>query len=91
MFEGSYPTEKELRRHVLGQGVKILHSLIEHYQSGNIENEEVNHMFMGLMTLVCEGRVKGCFDENGAVKWALSEQKEENYDNVIPFPLTRRE
>ena len=91
IFEGHIPTQKELRQNVLGQGVKILHSLMEHYQSGNIENYETNQMFMGLMTLVCEGRVKGVFDDDGRIKWALSAQKEKNHDNVIPFPLTRRE
>ena len=83
-----YPTEKELRRNVLGQGVKILHSLMEHYSSGNIENESTNDVFMGLMTLVCEGRVKGDFVD-GRVHWKLAEQKEKNCDNIIPFPLTK--
>ena len=89
IFEPYVPTQKELRKNVLGQGVKILHALIEHYESGNIENDSVNEVFMGLMTLVCEGRVKGSYTENGKVKWTLSEQSEKREDNVIPFPLSR--
>ena len=87
-----YLSEKQIRRNVLGQGVKILHALIEHYESGNIENDNVNGIFMGLMALVCEGTVKGSYSDDGRVVWTLTEKTERKpaEENVIPFPLTKR-
>ena len=87
-----YLSEKQVKKNVLGQGVKILHSLIEHYESGNIEDDRVNGVFMGLLALVCEGAVKGSYSDDGRVVWTLAEKIEEKADegNIIPFPLTKR-
>ena len=90
MYDIQAPTEKELRRNVLGQGVKILHALISHYSSGAIEVPEHNDIFMGLMVLACEGKIKGEHTEDGEIKWVMTEDKERNYDNLVPFPLTKR-
>lgn len=85
------PTQKELRQNVLGQGVKILHALMEHYASGDIERDSANDIFMGMIQLVCEGRVKGEFGDNGKILWSIIEPSDGIYpkDNLIPFPLDR--
>tara|TARA_B100000214_G_scaffold298982_1_gene229079 strand:- start:1585 stop:1863 length:279 start_codon:yes stop_codon:yes gene_type:complete len=89
MYDIEVPTEKELRRNVLGQGVKILHALMRHYSSGSIEVPEHNDVFMGLMVLLCEGKIKGEYTDDGEVRWVMTEKKEANYGNVIRFPLTK--
>jgi len=89
MYDIQAPTEKQLRRNVLGQGVKILHALMSHYSSGAIEVPERNDVFMGLMMLACEGKIKGEYTDDGEVRWTMAENTERNYDNVIPFPLTK--
>jgi hypothetical protein len=88
-IDSNTPTEKELRRNVLGQGVKILHALMDHYRSGDIELPEHNDLFMGLMVLACEGKVKAETGEDGKILWTVVQETIEGYENVIPFPLSK--
>jgi len=85
------PTEKELRCNVLGQGVKILHALMEHYASGSMEDQKSNDLFIALIQLVCEGRVKGAYSDTGKVMWRLSDRggSQKAINNLVPFPLTK--
>jgi hypothetical protein len=62
------------RRRILAQGVNILHSLIEAYNGGMLDDPNNSANLCTMFALVAEGRVTGNFDEDtGLTKWSLTD------------------
>ena len=74
------------RRRIHAQGVNILRSLVEAYNTGLLEDPKQAASLCTMFALVAEGKVKGRFDDvSGTTKWNL----EENYQKYL-IPLSKK-
>ena len=74
MFE-SYEllTFAEAKKNLNRQATKVLHDIAQAYQSGLLDNPNTASHFCGLLACICEGKVRGDFDEEtGKIKWSLT-------------------
>ena len=83
----------DVRKNVYANGQKILMAIVDHYESGGVDFEEHNHMFMSLIASVTEGKVEGSVSEDGKLLWSLTESyrkelsdRAEQLQNVIQGP-----
>jgi len=62
------------RRRIMTQGVNILHSLIEAYNEGMLDDPGSAANLCTMFALVAEGKVTGNFDDEiGTTKWSLTD------------------
>lgn len=62
------------RRRIMTQGVNILHSLVEAYNEGLLDDPDKAASLCAMFALVAEGKVSGNFDEEtGTTKWSLTD------------------
>lgn len=62
------------RRRIMTQGINILHSLVESYNEGLLDDPTSAANLCTMFALVAEGKVTGNFDdETGATKWSLTD------------------
>ena len=63
------PAKKNLNR----QGTKVLHDIVNAYETGVFDDPNASAMFCSLLARICEGKVQGVLDEETAtVKWSLT-------------------
>ena len=68
---GTVPAKKNLNR----QGTKILHSIVNAYETGVFDDSHSSVMFCSLLACICEGKVQGVLDEETmTVKWSLTSE-----------------
>ena len=73
------PAKKNLNR----QGTKVLHDIVNAYETGLFDDPNAAVMFCSLLACICEGKVKGLFDEEtGAVKWSLTPEYSAELDAI---------
>jgi len=73
-FQGTLDDPRKARRRIMAQGVNILHSLVEAYQSGALDDPNVSANLCTMFALIAEGKVTGHFDDDtGKTKWSLTE------------------
>lgn len=83
LFFGSELTHEELKKNLFKQGSKILHSIVESYEKGILDNPEQALIFCGLLACACEGKVEGTLDdESGLVKWSLTDKFEKDLQTL---------
>jgi len=71
------------RRRIMAQGVNILRSLVEAYNTGMLDDPKQAASLCTMFALVAEGKVKGRFDEESATtKWNLEENYQKNLEEV---------
>jgi len=69
---GESPTKA--RRRIMTQGVNILHSIVEAYNYGHLDDPDRAINLCTMFALVAEGKVTGNFDdETGTTKWSLTD------------------
>ena len=57
------------------QGTKVLHDIANAYETGVFDDPNSSAMFCSLLACICEGKVRGLFDEEtGNVKWSLTSE-----------------
>ena len=62
------------RRRIMTQGVNILHSLVESYNEGLLDDPTSAANLCTMFALIAEGKVTGNFDdETGTTKWSLTD------------------
>jgi hypothetical protein len=71
------------RRRIHAQGVNILRSLVEAYNTGILDDPKQAASLCTMFALVAEGKVKGKFDEaSGSTKWNLEENYQQKLESV---------
>ena len=71
------------RRRVHAQGVNILRSLVEAYNTGMLDDHKQAAHLCTMFALVAEGKVEGTFDdETGLTKWNLKEDYQKKLEQV---------
>lgn len=71
------------RRRIHAQGVNILRSLVEAYNTGLLDDPKQAAKLCIMFALVAEGRVKGSFDDvSGTTKWDMEENYQKNLESV---------
>ena len=65
---------RRARRRIMAQGVNILHSLVEAYETGGLDDPNTSINLCTMFALIAEGKVTGNFDdETGRTKWSLTD------------------
>ena len=63
------------KKNVNRQGTKILHDIVSAYERGVFDDPQQSAMFCSLLACICEGKVKGDFDEvTATIRWSLTRQ-----------------
>ena len=62
----------QARKNLNKQGTKVLHFIVDSYNSGLLDSPSVQGVLCELLALVCEGRIEGSLDEETMqVRWTL--------------------
>ena len=73
------PAKKNLNR----QGTKVLHDIVNAYETGLFDDPHASAMFCSLLACICEGKVQGALDEETAtVKWSLTSKYSAELDAI---------
>lgn len=68
---------EEAKKNLNRQGTKVLHYIVDAYQSGELDTPETALSFCNLLACICEGKVVGTMNEEEMkVKWALEPEYE---------------
>lgn len=73
----------DIRENLKSEIENIIESIAEVYESGAIDDPTANHTLMSLFALVCENKVEGAPQEDGHIKWSLTEE----YSKVLEEEL----
>ena len=65
----------DAKRNLNRQGTKVLHDIVNAYQTGVFDDPKASSLFCSLLACICEGKVQGVFDDATAmVKWSLTKE-----------------
>ena len=65
----------EAKKNLNRQGTKVLHDIVNAYQTGLLDDPKTAMTFCSLLACICEGKVEGAFDEHsGNIKWSLTKE-----------------
>ena len=84
MFDSDAPHNfMEAKRNLNRQATKVLHDIVNAYETGVFDDPNSSAMYCSLLALVCEGKVEGVFDElTGQIKWSLTKEYSEQLDKL---------
>lgn len=78
-----YMDWEEAKKNLNRQGTKVLHYIVDAYQSGTLDNPDGALNFCSLIACICEGKVVGTLDEEEMrVKWSLKPEYEEQMQKL---------
>ena len=78
-FVDPIQAKKNLNR----QGTKVLHSIVEAYNTGALDDPHLSASFGALLASICEGKVQGQLDEtNMCVMWSLTPGYQKQLDDL---------
>ena len=73
----------EAKRNLNKQATKVLHDIVNAYETGLLDDPKSSAMFCSLLACICEGKVQGVLDEHsGQIKWSLTRDYAEEVERM---------
>tara|TARA_B100001094_G_scaffold181997_1_gene176372 strand:- start:191 stop:481 length:291 start_codon:yes stop_codon:yes gene_type:complete len=73
----------QAKKNLNRQGTKVLHSIVEAYNSGALDDPHTAVSFCSLLATICEGKVLGQLDKEAmTVVWSLAPEYRKNLDKI---------